>query len=165
MGASCSHSRALVNQLDQDKSPGIILTEEYGMSHCPDCGKYQRVSRKVGSVTGLEWTSWKPVDSKTCKHDFDAPETYEIGRETSATGTLLRFLGPSLDGIQYHSFMIATAHCKRCGIDFKVRAEYRDEYRDEGKRSVQVRTTDWKPIYDEVPVQRKEYKKVLRVVD
>lgn len=149
-GINCKHERTEVIEVNATYTKNLLWKHEIVTERCLDCPATFRRDRCKGRLTNWTYND-QTVTVKECSHDkYDVNEaTTSVERESTLGGSVMRlFMGPAMDGIQYHRYLAAEATCKRCGFHFYVRAEYDKAW--ENQQQVEKRTTNWKPIKHEV---------------
>jgi len=159
MGASCNHEHTKVNEVSKECTKAFLWKYKIEMHECLDCKKIFRKELTVGRITG--WTySDGDVNQSDCQHkEYQVDEmTVETVRESTFSGGMLRlFMGAAMDGIQYNQYFVANAKCERCEFKFLVRADRDNKWKD--GQVVDTRTSDWKPVKQDVEVDTpKRYK-------
>lgn len=161
MGVSCSHeNKEWVEKISEHTTNYLWRVEIWNVK-CKDCLKEFRTEKKIGRITGVEYSSAE-VDKQSCKHtEFEVDQTTkEVCHEKTTIGIGLRFLmGAAMDGIQYRSFYVAIAQCKRCSAKFKVRAGF--EKNGEIVEEIGI----WTPLLKNVETIHKTYRKEIEYID
>lgn len=145
-GATCKHERTEVVKEDDKWTSKLLWETRIITVKCLDCPATFKKEETRGRLSGYCY-SVKEVDRSQCDHcKYDIDEsTCEKQSETTLGGSFLRlFMGPGMDGIQYHHFLLARAKCRRCDFKFYVRSEFEKQWQNQER--VDVRTTKWIPI-------------------
>lgn len=145
MGADCSHDKFEVVEEFGNYTEKLLWNFCSATIECKDCGKKSPAVQYTGRMTGYTG-KWHLQNKKTCKHQkYFINGDYTIEKEQTLGGSIVRlFTGPSLDGIQYHSFLITNGQCAYCQKEMKFRCEFKHVWKN--KQKVIEKTTDWKVI-------------------
>lgn len=145
-GATCKHERTEVVKEDDKWTSNLLWETRIITIKCLDCPETFKKEETRGRLTGWRY-SVAEVDPRSCNHcNYEVDEsTCEKHGESTLGGSFLRlFMGPGMDGIQYHYFLLAHAKCRRCDFKFYVRSEFEKKWQNQER--VDVRTTKWTPI-------------------
>lgn len=141
MGNSCSHKFSVVKDIRDVSANNWFYTEQMGRANCTECPKKDIVVfRTISKITKRE-SEWKFFDPRDCTHPTWDIQTdaCRIGKEQTITGSFIRlFTGPALDGIQYHSYLIAEAKCKRCGYKWEMISDYKEEWASQELKKIPI---------------------------
>lgn len=147
MGQTCCSQYSEIKEELYTLGTGIFKKQICNII-CKRCGTEHRAERRIGTFTQIPYSGWSLISKNSCEHEYYEVQenTIEKRQESTLGGTFLRlFMGPNADGIQYHTYAVAYAKCKRCQFQFVVRSEFHTEKRDYGKTKVTV-YDGWKPI-------------------
>ena len=144
-GVECKHNRFDVLSEEPTERFEGLFKFKCGVLEWKDCGGKGRGIKWTGKITGLGYGGWKVVDPKTCDHRSYHVKDQVVAKEQTLGGSFARlFMGPAMDGIQYHSFLKGTAECYKCMLTWPVRAEFKTVWKN--KEKVRELTSDWKKI-------------------
>ena len=143
---SCKHERTQVVQVHDTYMHMLFWEREIRSEKCLDCPQTIRVDVLKGRISKGTYSK-ASVDQRDCPHEhYDVDgNSIKVQRDQTLVGSALRlFMGPSMDGIQWHHYWAAEATCRRCAFQFYVKAEYKTVWKDQHK--VDQLSTEWAPM-------------------
>ena len=133
MGAECSH-----NRLEPQEEFPMDFTETLwkftsATVECLDCGKTFPAVKYTGRITGYKG-KWHIKDPDHCEHEvyWVDEDNIKIEQEQTLIGSVARlFMVPSMDGIQYHSFLKTEGRCGYCQTPMSFRSGYKNVWKND----------------------------------